>query len=68
MEKIAKCSYCGNVPKKMPLTTWDSGWSTDIFICCGYGSTSIEGWNKLTAAIDYARKTVMWFKTDPEKK
>lgn len=55
MAEIAQCPICGEEPKWIPITGWESGWKTDMLMCCGYGSTAVRGWNKYAAAMELAR-------------
>ena len=60
MSEIAKCPMCGEKPRWFPITGWETGWKTDMLMCCGYGSTAVRGWNKLAAAMEcQARHTAL---------
>ena len=61
MSEIAKCPICGENPRWFPIVGWESGWKTDMLMCCGYGSTSVKGWSKYAAAMEYAKTTAYWF-------
>lgn len=58
MNEIAKCPICGENPNWFPIAGWESGWKTDMLMCCGYGSTSVKGWNKYAAAMELAKWTI----------
>ena len=58
MSEIAKCPFCGENPKWVPITGWETGWKTDMLMCCGYGSTAVQGWNQYAAAMGLAQAEV----------